>query len=113
MAIDTSGEAIKASAVFASNDWRVVGSAQNVSGVGGPVTLGLTGQTAPVLFASAPPASANGELVFLSAVAGEGSLTPPMTSGHVVMVVGVLQGADGVTTTPDVVIQPQFISRRP
>ena len=38
---------------------------------------------------------------------------PPLLSEHVVYILGVLQGADGVTTTPPVLLRPQYISRSP
>lgn len=110
---NASGEAIKASATFSSDIWRVFAVARAAAIAAASVLLATSGDQVPVLFASAPPASANRSVVFLSTVAGEGTLTPPFGSGEVVFVVGVLQGADGVTTTPSVFLQPQYIARTP
>lgn len=66
----------------------------------------------PVRFAAPPLASDNGKVVFLSETPGEGALTPP-GAGFCVYRVGILLGADGVTFTPDVLLQLQLIALQP
>jgi len=73
----------------------------------------VPGSRVPVNFAAAPAASLNGRPVFVSTTPGQGTTTPPTSSGNVVYVIGILQGADGANTSPLVVYQPQFISVRP
>lgn len=107
------GQVVRASPVFANSVWNVLGTARQTVSSGGIVSLGTAGTVAPVRFAAAPAGANNGQLVFLSGTTGAGSLVPPVGSGNVVFVVGVLQGADGSTTVPEVLIQPQYVSRRP
>lgn len=66
-----------------------------------------------VLFAAAPAAGSNGSVVYLDTVAGNGTLTAPSASGSSVFRLGILIGADGADTTPNVVWQPQFIANIP
>ena len=73
----------------------------------------VPGSVIPVLFASAPAGAENGRPVYLSATAGQGTLSPPTGTGTTRFLVGYLIGADGADTTPDVLYQPQYISRRP
>jgi hypothetical protein len=50
--------------------------------------------------------------VYLSTTPGVGTLTAPSGgSDKVTFVVGILIGADGADTTPDVIWMPQFISK--
>jgi hypothetical protein len=58
--------------------------------------------------ASAPTKSNNGSIVYLDNSNSHGTLTAP-TSG-VIYRLGVLTGADGVTTTPEVLWDPEFIA---
>jgi hypothetical protein len=74
----------------------------------------IPGTLEAVLFSAAPSAADNGKLVYLSIVAGQGSLSPPAVGGNRVRaILGVLQGADGVTTTPLVLWMPVIESRGP
>jgi hypothetical protein len=73
----------------------------------------VPGSLIPVNFAAAPAASLNGRPVFVSQTPGQGITTAPTGSGNVVYIVGILQGADGATTSPLVMYQPQFIAVRP
>jgi len=66
-------------------------------------TVQLSGKIS-VRFAVAPAAVDNGKEVFASSVAGEASLSAPTTSGNSVIVVGKLSGADGLSTTPEVIV---------
>lgn len=70
------------------------------------------GQIIPVRFAAAPASSNNGFPVYLSTTPGVGTLTAPSGGNDkVTFVVGILIGADGADTTPDVIWMPQFISK--
>jgi hypothetical protein len=70
------------------------------------------GQIIPVRFAAAPASSNNGFPVYLSTTPGLGTLTAPSGGNDkVTFVVGILIGADGADTTPDVIWMPQFISK--
>ena len=113
LTLDDSGAAVLADPSFANDLFQLVGAAKQGALTGSSLLAALSGEIGPVLFGSALAASSNGSFVFLSATLGEGSLTPPLSSGNVVFVVGVLKGANGVTLTPDVLIQPSYISRRP
>jgi hypothetical protein len=113
LTFDIAGDAILARAGFSFDEWRVVAVALTAATVGNPVDLATAGDLAGVLFGAAPPAAQNGQPVFLSATAGQATLTPPISSGTVIYVVGVLQGADGLSVTPTVLLQPQYISRVP
>lgn len=113
LTLDSAGDAIRADATFSTDAWRPAAVARVGGSTGATISVGLSGELVPILFGAAPGAAANGSPVFLSTIAGEGTLTPPLTSGNVVYVIGILQGADGASTTPSVVFQPQYISRIP
>lgn len=113
IAVDSSGNAIRALSTFAQNKWRVIGVAINSVGIGGTVSIAKHGDLTPVRFGAAPAAASNGKYVFLNNVAGEATIVPPSAGGQVRFLVGVLQGADGASTTPDTIFFPQYISRRP
>jgi hypothetical protein len=63
-------------------------------------------------FGVAPLAADNGKEVYLSTTAGQATLTPP-GAGNAVVYLGILQGADGATTTPNVLLQFQVIALVP
>jgi hypothetical protein len=91
------------------NDARVIGPSLNNYLIGASAEIGaVPGKLVSVLFSAAPLAASNGEPVFLSDTPGFGTLTPPTASGTVIFLVGILQGADGITTTPSVVFQPKI-----
>lgn len=70
------------------------------------------GQIVPVRFAAAPAAASNGLPVYLTTTPGVGSTTAPSGGNDkVTFIVGILIGADGADTTPDVVWMPQYISK--
>ncbi len=56
-----------------------------------------------VLFATAPLAADNGKPVYLSASPGQGTLTAP-SAGHAITHIGILTGANGATTLPEVAL---------
>lgn len=67
------------------------------------------GRLTPVKFAVAPLASDNGKVVYLSAL-GVASVTPPsVLAGNAIVKLGLLSGADGLTTTPEVVLNPEYV----
>jgi hypothetical protein len=114
LAVDSSGNALPADATFSANRWAAIGIATSTAAPAASVSVTVNqGSLVPMLFASAPAGSSNGSLVFLSDTQGRATLTPPTTSGNVRFLLGILQGADGVDTTPDVLFSPQYISRIP
>lgn len=114
IAVDgTTGDAVLADANIASGDWELAGISTEAVGGASPVLVALPGRRVPTLFGAAPPASSNGSLVFLSTTAGEATLVPSFSSGTVLQSVGVLQGADGITATPDVLFSPQIFAITP
>lgn len=113
LSLNTSGEVIKADATFANSIWELMAVANSAVTASSAVGASTAGKLVPVLFGSAPAGSANGSIAFLSTTPGEATLTPPVGAGVVIFVIGVVQGADGITTTPTVQFQPQYISRRP
>lgn len=111
----TSGDAILADANTGTTlDGLAIGVAAYAATATNPVKVyTVAGSLIPINFASAPAAADNGRPVFVSGTPGEGTLTAPTGSGSVVFLLGVLQGADGSTTSPLVLFQPQFIAVRP
>lgn len=112
LTFDSSGDAVPAVSTTATGEWEVAGVAASAAAAASPVQIftirGLATQTR---FGVAPGAGANGTRVYLSSSAGAATLTAPTTPGNTVMLVGLLIGADGATTTPEVVFHPQFIAR--
>jgi hypothetical protein len=90
---------------------RVMGIALNGAGVGAPVTVHLGhGQIVPVLFAAAPLSTDNGKTIYLSATAGSVQVVPPPGPGLNIFQIGTVVGANGVSTTVNVVFEPQLIA---
>lgn len=113
LTVDSSGEAVKASSSFSGGLFEVVGVARAAALATAAVSMARIGDHEGVLFGVAPAGASNGSFIFLSSTAGQATLTPPASSGNVIFLVGVLQGADGADTTPDVLFRPQYISRVP
>ena len=113
LTFDSAGDAVRASAVFASGIWEAIAVATAAALSAASVGVATSGEDAQVLFALAPAAAANGSRVFLSNTPGLAQLTVPTGGGRVVMVLGLLQGADGISLTPNIKFQPQYMSRRP
>jgi len=113
VSIDASGQAQKADTSSAINPVKfyAIGVVKTSALLGNPVSLYSNVLTkVPVKSSAIFVAGDNGKPVFLnSAVPGEVVLTLP-GAGNAVVRVGILQGADGVTSTPDVLIQLQFVS---
>lgn len=113
VALNTSGQIIRANSSIPLGKWEVVGISTQTVGAGVLTQVFTnTGTTTPVNFAAAPPAAQNGKLVFLSTTDGEASTIPPMVGGNAVFTVGTLQGADGVDVSPTIVLRPQLIALR-
>lgn len=111
----TSGDAILADAnTGVTLDGLAIGIAAYAAADTTPIKVyTVAGSLIPVNFGSAPAAADNGKPVFVSTTAGQGTITAPTSSGTVTYIIGILQGADGVSTQPTVLYQPQFISVRP
>ena len=104
-----------ASGVFTADKFMVAGVAKSGAGIGATIQIETGfGKTVAILFGSAPGAASNGEPVFLSSTIGQATLTPPdvVAANRARFFVGILRGADGVTTTPDVLFQPRLIAYR-
>jgi hypothetical protein len=84
--------------------WEVRGIATAAVLAGAATTIySIEGQRVPVLFQVAPAAASNGSVVYLDTTAGFATLSVP-PAGNAVVKLGTLTGADGVSVTPDVVI---------
>ena len=111
--LNTLGEVIRANSSIAGDNWRVAGVARAAALIGANVQVFTkAGASASTRFAVAPAAASNGQLVFLNSTSGLASITPPTASGNSIFVVGILQGADGVSLTPTVIFRPQFVALR-
>jgi len=75
---------------------------------GNSISIILVGE-ANLRFASIPLANDNGKRIYLSTTSGSATLTPPTASGTIVVKLGTLTGADGLTATPTVLFRPQFM----
>lgn len=114
VAYDTMGQVVPAISTTASSIYDVVGVAQtSVLALQTVSVFTLEGLRLPMRFLVAPGAGTNGFPVFLDSSAGAATLTPPTSSGNTIFRVGILQGADGVTTTPDVLYRPRYVSQIP
>lgn len=114
LTLDSAGEVELADASAPALDGLAVGIALRSAAAAADVAVvTVPGSLVPVRFAAAPAAGNNGRPVYISGTAGLGTLTPPTGSGTTRFLVGFLQGADGVTTTPNVIYQPQYLSRTP
>lgn len=113
VALDTAGDVLPGTSTSAANAWNIVGISTANTTVGNTATIFVGNALVKVKFTAPPSAIANGKDVFLDSIAGEVTLTPPTTSGNVIVRVGILQGADGLTLTPDVVFRPEIIALIP
>lgn len=111
--INADGEVEKANANTGTvDDSRVVGSSVGSFLAAATAEIwSAPGTLIPVKFAAAPAAISNGSPVYLSTVSGEATLTPPTVTGSIVFLLGILQSADGVDTTPSILFQPRLIAR--
>jgi hypothetical protein len=94
-----------------TDEARVIGSSTDAFLIGEEVEVNaVPGRLIPVLFAAAPAAGLNGSPVYLSSTPGFASTSAPIGAGNVVYLLGILQGADGISTTPDILFQPSLIA---
>jgi hypothetical protein len=90
---------------------RVVGSSFSSYLIGETAQISSNpGKLISVRFSLPPSAVNNGDPVYLSTTSGLGTLTPPSSSNTVIFLIGVLQGANGISTTPNLVFQPSFVA---
>ncbi len=89
---------------------QVVGICADNADPGESVTLVQHG-TAFVKMNAAPSTTDNGKSVYLSTTNGIASLTAPSSSGHNVIHIGYLLGADGSNTTPQIIVSIHHIVR--
>jgi hypothetical protein len=112
VALDASGEAQLAdpSLALSPDRFNAFGVAKAAVGVGNSAQI-FTGMisAAPMLFAAAPLAADNGKRVYLSTTPGVATLTPTGT-GTALVLLGILRGANGITTVPPVLLQFQVIA---
>jgi len=114
LTLNASGEVEQADASAAALDGLSVGIALRSAGAGADVdVVTVPGCLVPVRFAVAPAGANNRRPVYVSGTPGLATLTPPTGSGTTRFLLGYLQGADGVTTTPTIIYQPQYLSRTP
>lgn len=111
VAMNSSGDVVLGSVVYSSGIWKIIGVALTAANPTDPVSVGISGSF-PINFSVAPAANTNGDPVFLDAASGKATLNPLDASGNIIFMVGTLTGADGITTNPSVIFEPQYISRR-
>ena len=113
VALNTSGEVIRADSSIAGANWEVIGVANQTVGAAAPVLVTTRSGDCPIVrFTATPAGAANGSLVFLSTTSGLATTTPPVAVGNTIFTIGTLQGADGITATPVVVFRPQYLAQR-
>lgn len=113
--IETDGDVgeVIANSGSLSDAW-VVGVALEAVAANNPVKIHtVPGVIVPMNFTAAPAAASNGKPAYVSNIAGLVSDAIPggPPANRVIFVAGIIQGADGILTTVDVLFQPQFISR--
>ena len=106
--VNSSNLLVKANIDIAGGLWEAIGAtnAAYLSGQGAGF-YAHHGRLTRLLFDVIPPASANGDIVYLGAT-GLASLTKPSLGGDKVVTLGVLSGADGVTIAPQVFFDPDY-----
>jgi hypothetical protein len=97
------------------SDGLVTGVTRAAATAGNPAQIYTApGSLVPIRFVSAPASAFNGLPCYLSTTAGQVDTSIPAgANNRVVFQVGIVQGADGVATTVDVLYMPMFISRGP
>ena len=113
LALDASSEGVKAESTFSAGKFFIFGVAEEAGSPAATISVAtLHGILVPVRFGAAPLTASNGQLVYLSATPGAATLLVP-SAGNVIYTIGILVGADGVNTTPNVLTQPRYVSRIP
>lgn len=103
----TTGKVQKAAASISGGKFHAIAVADETIGAADLAINIITNGRHAVRFASAPAAASNGSRVFLSMTAGLATLTAPAypaDTGNVVLPIGMLEGADGASVTPDVLL---------
>jgi hypothetical protein len=90
---------------------RGVASAAAIASASTPIYVD-NGDRIPVRFGFAPAGALNGSRVYLDITAGLATTSVP-PNGNALVKVGILVGADGVTSTPDVVVDFDVIALLP
>jgi hypothetical protein len=75
---------------------------------GNSLTMSMIGELG-ITFASIPNTTDNGKKAYLSPTSGQATLNAPTSSGTIVVLLGILTGANGVDSTVNVLFRPQFI----
>lgn len=106
LAFDTAGDVIPAIATTVTDNFQVMGVAVTAALVGAPLpVLVLHGLSRPMRFLVAPLAINNGDYIFLDTTLGHAVVVAPAPGVNTRIIVGILRGADGLTTTPNVQFQ--------
>jgi len=110
--INASGEAALAdnNTGTVSDSFAIGVSTANYAGAATAQIHTVQGALVPVLFGAAPAGASNGSEVFLDSTAGQATLTAPSGTGEVVYAIGILQGANGALTTPNVLFIPRLVA---
>ena len=98
----TAGRLLKASGASA-NASEAVGVATSGGSQGDTIEYATSGEVS-VKFGSTPPSTDNGKKVFLSTTNGRATFTPPSSGGQTVVRIGHINGANGSTSTPTVIL---------
>ena len=101
----TAGRIVKATASTV-NGSEVIGIASSSASQGGALTFIVAG-AAPTKFGSAPATTTNGSIVYLDTTIGQASLTAPSGAGTSIVRIGKVFGANGIATTPDIILNIQ------
>ena len=114
VAMDSSGGVFLATATTSADRWRAFGVSDAAYLIATFAEINvIMGYLVNVLFGVAPAASSNGDMVYLSTTAGQATLIAPSASGTVVMELGILTGAEGVTTSPQILWNPRLVAMIP
>lgn len=110
VATDDTGEIAPAECEFALGLWEVVGVSAGDYKAGDIASINAyQGRSIPIKFITAPKATDNGRFCYLHA-GGLVDIAPPeVVPENSIVVVGVIVGADGVTDTPNVILQIQHL----
>jgi hypothetical protein len=110
--INASGEAALAdnNTGTVSDSFAIGVSTANYAGAATAQIHTVQGALVPVLFGAAPAGASNGAEVFLDSTAGQATLTAPSGTNEVVYGIGILAGANGVLTTPNVLFIPRLVA---
>jgi hypothetical protein len=103
---DGAGKVQKANSSAAKSS--VVGVCITAVNAGQTATVQTDGET-NVNLDSAPLSSQNGNKVYIGSTDGQGTLTIRTQTGNSVVEVGFIRGANGITSSPSVLIKLRFV----